>query len=596
MANGWSIRGAGDVLQVAKWSLLYDSFSIVLVNLPLLLTVLVIGKQLQKKSFARLLALLFTSIHTLAIFLNTADIFYFRFHLQRADADLLYVIRNPFANGTIAVLLLIIAAIVFCTVTGIFIYRNLLRIFGSTAPVNRYYFTNSLLILCCILFFMDGSKKIIPTYPLTELQPAQLPLAQNSFHSFIYSLYRRNEVMIPDKKYMPLQQQQTLFGIYKKNNTAAAAPKNIVLFIMESVPLDYFDSSSPYKVAMPFLDSLINKSTFYSNAFSYSYSSNKGITAMLAGVPTMTDIPLYHSNFISIPHTAVGNELAKKNYRSAFFIGDNYDDFGFAKCCKWLGIQQYYCMQDIPGYQQMEKHSMGLHDEYVLRFMQQQLKQIKEPFFAIQYNISTHYPHNIPQTFIDRYPGKNSNAPMKTMQYYNDCLQVFFENAKTAPWYNNSIFIFCADHWAQPHYTKSRIDEVESFRIPIFIYDPSDEKKETVSTIASQMDLLNTILHYSGHTDSIISYGKSLKDSMPAAQRTIFTKTNTAIYQALNNEYVLGFDALQGKPVYCYAYKKDRGRTINLLKQPGFNRADTLILEMKAYLQTASGHYRNREY
>jgi phosphoglycerol transferase MdoB-like AlkP superfamily enzyme len=151
---------------------------------------------------------------------------------------------------------------------------------------------------------------------------------------------------------------------------------------MESVPADFFEDTSPYKVSMPFLDSLVNKSTYFSNAFSYSYNSNKGITAILAGLPTITDVPLYHSNYTSLSRTSIGTVLVKNNYSSAFFIGDNYDDFGFAKCCKWLGIQQYFCRQDIPGNSEMEKHSLGLHDEYVLNFMQQKLATMKQPFFA----------------------------------------------------------------------------------------------------------------------------------------------------------------------------------------------------------------------
>jgi phosphoglycerol transferase MdoB-like AlkP superfamily enzyme len=345
---------------------------------------------------------------------------------------------------------------------------------------------------------------------------------------------------------------------------------------------------------MPFLDSLVNKSTYFNNAFSYSYSSNKGITALLAGIPTMTDIPLYHSKFISIDHTAVGDELTKKNYSSSFFIGDNYDDFGFAQFCKWMGIQHYYCMEDIPGYQQMEKHTMGLHDEYVLSFMEQKLNIMQQPFFATQYNISTHYPNNLPRTFKDRFPEKNSTPQMKTMQYYNDCLEKFFRNAADQAWYKNTVFIFCSDHWARPHNTKVKIDEVESFRIPIFIYDPSVEDKEIISSTVSQMDILNTILYYGGCKDSITSYGISLKDSALDTHRTIFTKTNSVIYHAINEKYVLGFDAMEGNAVYCYDYKIDPERKYDLLKKPRFNGADSLILEMKAYLQTASNHYQKK--
>lgn len=594
ITGGWSVSTFKDFLQVLKWSFIYDLFSIVLINFPLLLLLMVGGRFLANKIVKIFSILVFTVLNTVSVFLNTVDVFYFRFHLQRADADLFYVLRNPIENGSFTVLLVIVASIMFCIITGTFIYRNLNRIVASGTSSIRFYFTNALMFLFSLIFFINGSKKTVPTYPLTAIKPVQLPLTQNSFHTFLYSLYRRNEVLIPGKKYMPDEQSASLFSIHKKNNSQTAVQKNIVLFIMESVPSDFFNIISPYKVVMPFLDSLVNKSTYFNNAFSYSYSSNKGITALLAGIPTMTDIPLYHSKFVSIVHTALGDELAKKNYSSSFFIGDNYDDFGFAQFCKWMGIQHYYCMEDIPGYQQMEKHTMGLHDEYVLGFMEKKLNNMPQPFFTAQYNISTHYPNDLPTTFKDRYPEKNTTPQMKSMQYYNDCLQQFFTQAAAQSWYKNTVFIFCSDHWAQPHNEEIAIDAVESFRIPLFIYDPSDEKKELISSPVSQLDVMNTILYYGGCKDSITSYGISLKDPLPNAYRTVFTKTNSAIYHAINEKYVLGFDAMQGNAVYCFEYKTDAERKNDLLKKPRFNGADSLILEMKAYLQTASSHYRKK--
>ncbi len=595
IADGWAISDVAGGLAVIKWSLFYDLFSVVLINLPLVLLLLLLPvRYLQKKQVYSTLVWLFTLLNTFCILLNLVDIFYFRFHLQRADADLLYVLRNPFENGTILVMGVLVALLAAGIITGLFIYRDLKRVATGIPATGRCYFTGGLLMVSALLFTLQGKKVIVPTYPLTHLKPVQLPLAQNSFHTFLFSLYRMKELSIPDRTYMAKDAAARLFPLIKTNQPVATKPKNIVLFIMESVPLEFFTAGGKDKVAMPFFDSLLNHSSFFSNAFSYAYSSNKGITALLAGIPTMTDIPLYHSNFVSIPHTSVGKVLAEKGYRSDFFIGDNYDDFGFAQCCKWLGIQHYYCMEDIPGYQQMEKHSMGLHDEYVLDFMAKKMKDIQPPFFTVQYNISTHYPNDLPSGFIERYPQQNRTPQMKTMQYYSECLQHFFSFAATQPWYHNTVFIFCADHWAQPAADKVKVDEVESFRIPIILFDPSEQKKENIQATVSQLDIMNTILYYAGVKDSFLSYGTSLRDSVLNPGRTVFTKTNSAVYEAINQQYVLGFDAAENKAVYCYDYKRDPAKTGNLLKKPRFTGADSLIISMKAYLQSACDHYRKR--
>jgi phosphoglycerol transferase MdoB-like AlkP superfamily enzyme len=215
----------------------------------------------------------------------------------------------------------------------------------------------------------------------------------------------------------------------------------------------------------------------------------------------------------------------------------------------------------------MEMHSMGLHDEYVLGFMYQKLQVQKEPFFSTMYNISTHYPNDLPVGFKDSYPAINKTAPMKSMAYYDQCLQQFFNKASQLPWFNNTVFIFCSDHWATPRRDNVNIDVVESFRIPIFIYDPSARKKSVVNNMVSQLDIMNSILYYAGYTGDITSYGINLIDTITNSNRVVFTKTNTSIYQAINNQFVLGFDAAEGNPLYCYDYRNDKGRNVNLLKQ-----------------------------
>ena len=591
LTGGWALQGYQNVFQIIGWSLLYDTFIVALINLPFFLLVFIFGHTQKGKVTKVILALVFAAANTFVILLNAIDIFYFRFHLQRSDADLLYVLRNPLADGRPLLVLLLLAGFIVLFLLSRQLYKNFRAITHSFTQGARLPLACALLLAFVILFFATGSKKQLPTYPLTSVNTVQLSLTQNSFHTFIYSLYRKNEVAIPDVQYMSTAEQEGLFSIHKKID-GVAAPKNIVLFVMESVPAEFFDSSSIYRVTMPFLDSLVRNSTYFENAFSYSYNSNKGITAMLAGIPTLTDIPLYHSNFTSIQKTALGETLLKNKYSSSFFIGDHYDDFGFAKCCKWLGIQQYHSMEDIPGYKKMEQHSLGLHDEYVLQFMQEKLKSTPQPFFAAQYNISTHYPNDLPKSFTANVA--NTTPPMKTMQYYNDCLQAFFKEAALQPWFSNSVFIFCSDHWAQPHTQVIRLDEVESFRIPLFIYDPGKHAGQTETAPVSQLDILNTVLHYGGIKDTVISYGENLGDTALNQQRTVFTKINGFLYQAINQDYVLGFDALQGQALYCYDYKKDAGKKDNLLLQKNHPTANKLIREIKAFLQTASHHYRHK--
>jgi phosphoglycerol transferase MdoB-like AlkP superfamily enzyme len=250
-------------------------------------------------------------------------------------------------------------------------------------------------------------------------------------------------------------------------------------------------------------------------------------------------------------------------------------------------------MKDVPGNANMEKHAMGLHDAYVLDFMEDKITKMQQPFFTVNYNTSTHYPNELPKNYVEKYPAKNFSAQMKSMNYYNECLQQFFSKAALQPWFKNTVFIFCSDHWMFPDFDHPKVDIVDEFHIPIIIYNPADEQKKTVTDIVSQLDIMNTVLAYSANKNNFISYGNSLLQ--PAKNGIAFSRETNILYQAIDSSYVLGFNVVSGKPEYCYNYKTDALKKDNLSKYKSTPEIDTLVLKMKAFLQTATTHYQNKQ-
>ncbi len=580
-------------LKLVKWSLIADLLTILLINTPFLL-LLQLGRMVSAKLSAWFILPLFFLLNSFVILLNLTDIFYFPFHFQRANADLLYVLDHPFKqlfHFNIFIIILFIAAV---TVLLILIWKLHKRLFNSFSKGRYGNLITIILILCiavCFLFRNSFSKLLVPAYPLVDIKARQLPIVQNSFHTFSYSVFRHGEE-VKLKKYFSDAECDSLFPIRKTLhlNNIDNTQKNIVLFIMESVPYDFFDTASAYKVDMPFFDSLIQKSSFYKNAFCFAHESNKGLTAILAGIPTLSDIPVYHSRFINMPVTPIGRALKKNNYSSFFCIGDDFDNFGFAKCMNWLGIDKYYSKEDIPDHKNLPSHTMGVHDEYVLNFMQQKIRQIQQPFFAINYNISTHYPYNLPASFPVKFPG-NYTEPMKSMRYYDHCLQQFFATAKNEPWFANSIFIFCSDHWMFPEGIKGEYDPFSGYRIPIIIYDPSVNEKKTNEQMVSQFDVMGTILAAARYKDSIISYGGNLSDSN-SLKKYVFSKPNSSLYQVADSSYVLGFNISNDKVEYLYNYKKDKLLQENLSSNKTTAAVlNELTIRVKAFIQKAGSHY-----
>jgi len=554
------------------------------------------GRLVSAKISAWIILPLFVLLNSFAVMLNTADIFYFRFHFQRANADLLYVLNHPLKQLFHFNIFILIA---FAAITAgiLFIIWKLHKKFFTAFANGRHgsFIMAALLLYIGLtaLFNNTITKFLVPTYPLVELSSKQLPVVQNSFHTFSYSVFRNGETVYP-KNYFAEETVDSLYPVRKtlSINNNAAGKKNIVLFIMESVPYDFFDTAGTYKVAMPFFDSLLQKSIFYNNAFAYAHQSNKGITAILAGIPTIADIPVYHSAFVNMPLTHIGSALKKNNYNSFFCIGDEYDNFGFAKCMNWLGIDRYYSKEDMPNDKKIPDHSMGRQDEAVLNFMHKKINKVQQPFFAINYNISTHYPYDIPASFSAGLPA-NYTAPMKSMRYYDHSLQQFFSKVKNEPWFKETVFIFCSDHWLVPDDNHIEFNAITGYRIPIIIYEPAINEGRTDKRLVSQFDIMGTILSIAGYKDSIISYGNNLLDSS-SKNEVVFSRANANLYHAIDSSYILGFNYRNDKAEFLYRYKTDTALKKNLLtdmnEQAAFKK---LSLKIKTFLQKANMQYNN---
>ena len=549
-----------DGFKIAAWSFCYDLFTIFAINLPFLL-LLIITKKIPGKITSFIVRVVFCVLNTLMIVLNIIDIFYYRFHFQRANMDLLFVIDHPFEK---------LANVNILWISGV-LFLLLFIIFVIWKIQNRFYYSLMkrkgykeiiiviVVILITLKIFVPNIKgKMVPTYPLVDLSSKELSVVQNSMHTLAYSFYRSDQALLNRSYFSPVF-TDSAFPIKKTfSSVNKDAPKNIVLFIMESIPVDFFDSSNTFKVKMPFFDSLRQHSIYFSNGYSFGVESNIGITSVLAGIPTLTGIPLYHSSFIDLPKTAIGKALKSKNYSSFFCIGDTYNNFGFAECVSWLGFDKYYCDRDIPGYKQLPHGPMGIYDEYVLRFMRDKINDSQEPFLAVNYNTTTHYPYTLPPDFRINFPSDYTDA-MKSMVYYDSSLHLFFNASRNEKWFQNTVFIFCSDHWFSPDKFKSHADNLDKFRIPIIIYDPSTNEKKRDSTLASQFDILGTMLGVAGYRDTVISYGRDLLNrDIKTERKEIYNRINDVLYQVLDENYVLGFNIADNKTEYLYNYREDK--------------------------------------
>lgn len=586
-----------DMWSIFLYGFRIDIASVALLNVPAIF-LLMLGSYANKtqKWFSRtaFVFALFANIAGAA--LNIFDTGYFRFSKERATIGLLAVIQDSVSfipTITREYFLLILLFFIF----GLVVFKIIQRSFSGISLL--YEIKKSRLILVhvafiTLLFFaIRGVREspIIPVTPLLSVHPVNLPLAQNGVHTFMYSVIRKQQ-QLSYKSYFSSGEcnQIASTGRGATQSSDTMQKKNVVIFILESFSAEYLENGNRYRATTPFFDSLLSKSLYYPNAHANAFSSNQGIVAVLAGLPNFIDEPFYYSSYANTRMKGVGDIFRESGYVTNFFMGAGDDHFGFGKFCKMSGIEHYYGRKDFDNDHEYDGN-WGIFDEPFLQFGLKKLNQMSKPFFSVFFTISSHPPFTIPRNLKKRFDFSGQTASMKSIAYVDYAFRSFFDSARTENWFNNTLFLFCADHWLVQD------DEAwsltKSSAIPIFIFDPSHPYGRIDSGIASQIDVLPTLYDILKYHGPYTSMGRSLVES--SANGRYAVNRVSGIYQVIADEWVLGYNGQTEKSQYLYQYKKDAELKNNLVSQIRYAR-QRIALEriIKANIQQYNNALLNR--
>jgi len=125
--------------------------------------------------------------------------------------------------------------------------------------------------------------------------------------------------------------------------------------------------------------------------------------------------------------------------------------------------------------------------------------------------LSNHEPFTVPRNVTKPYPPDYPNSEYLNAFHYSDwALGKFFHQAEKEAFFKNTIFVLVADHG---RLLQSQSDlPLERFRIACLIYSPEilGKEPERIKTVASQTDLLPTILGLLGKPGLHESWGRDL--------------------------------------------------------------------------------------
>jgi phosphoglycerol transferase MdoB-like AlkP superfamily enzyme len=209
---------------------------------------------------------------------------------------------------------------------------------------------------------------------------------------------------------------------------------------------EYRQNEGPWKSKnlTPFLDSLSREGLYFENAYSAGIHTFNGIFSILFSYPALfRQHPMKESAMRKF--SGLATNLEKHGYTTSYFTTH---DGQFDNVEGFLKLNDYDHVIEKSDYPAEEvKTTLGVPDDFMFRFslpiLDGYAKQGK-PFFNAFMTASDHPPHYIPPYFR----GKSQKDKDLIVEYADYLLGTLVKAASRKPWFQNTLFVFVADHGA----------------------------------------------------------------------------------------------------------------------------------------------------
>lgn len=252
----------------------------------------------------------------------------------------------------------------------------------------------------------------------------------------------------------------------------------------------------------PHFDQLAENGILFTNFHATGNLTNRSIIATLFGIPPAHE-PWHLGYYCNLPLIGIPHILSKQGYQTAVIQGGlasfDYGEEFFLK----QGFQTVISKRDIekPG------TSWGVFDEHLMQEAASWLEKQKQPTFLNLYTITNHHPWIHPQ---------KTNGYLNTFAYTDSALGILIEELRKKNLLSKCILFIYGDHGQEledrtPHYEVNRHLTQDTLHVPLLIYAEGRIKTpQMIDTVASQIDLLPTLLDLMHLEEAHQSLGKSL--------------------------------------------------------------------------------------
>lgn len=415
------------------------------------------------------------------------------------------------------------------------IYRWLLKPKAGRSSVSK----RPNMILAILLFGFFGSGLFLTARGGWQQIPINIDsayftnhhvandLSVNSTYFFgnSYLLYNRSEIdefMPKIDKQKAIKMVESWYDYPKEHDQIIFKTKrpNIVFILLESWAAEAVGClSDRNKGATKNFDALAKEGLLFTNIYSTGHTSEIGNSSIFSGNPAIPGISI---------------SLQPEKHRKLRSLNQDVQDWGYSTHYIFSGDLKYgniggYFMDH--GFQNVQdendfpsglpKGKLNYYDEDLYKILLERINKTKGSFMHCAFTGSTHSPYDFPDRGGQKWKGEEEKF-MNSVIYADKCIKDFVAKCKKQPWFENTIFVFVADHGhSAPGYTDPCGNDF--YRIPLLIWgEPlkKEYKGKRIEKLGSQTDIAATLLYQMGGDATKYPWSKDLLN--PAAPEFAF--------------------------------------------------------------------------
>lgn len=510
---------AGEIVGAFLHGLRFDLSAIAYTNIPFILLSLAPAAWLARRWYQWMLRGLFFAANGAAAIVMVGDVGYYPFTGTRVTMDVFALTGEATAQAD--QLFVNFAGL---TVLGVGLLAALLVLYPraaveAAAPVPRWrrIATSFAVVLATVIAARGGFQKK-PLNPIHAFEGGSHEIGVLTLNSAFTLLQSpRDRALEPVTYFENAAQVDSVlplaYGYAGGEAERPQPPRNIVLLILESYATEFWGGTDrDHPELTPFLDSLKQHGTFYTESYANGRRSMDALPSILLGMPLYRGQSIAVSRYQSNQWIGLGHFLREAGYHTSFFHGAVKGTMYFDAIASLAGIEDFYPLERFPEDVQREAFDghWGLFDEEALQFAVRHVGTFREPWFATMFTISTHHPYRLPPKYVDSLP-KGSREIHASVAYTDLAVRRFFEVARTQPWFEHTLFVITGDH--TPPSRSARYDTpLGRYMVPTLLIHPGGRLPALdTARVVQHVDLFPTILDYAGvHPERVPRFGHSL--------------------------------------------------------------------------------------